>query len=76
MGMDIDEGRMRELMSEADLREKEVLFRTGEVVKIKGGYFKIEDISTYRLVLVTIPKEQGMLAEISQAREHLTKKNQ
>lgn len=67
MAMDMDSGRIRESASMMDAKPNEVVFERDEVVKVKGAYFRIENIlpEKNKLVLIGISKEEGLAEELS-----------
>lgn len=62
MGMDLDSGKIRELSEAIQARDSEVIFRTGEIVSLKGGFFKIVSIMKDQMVLEGISREAGLRA--------------
>ena len=44
MAMNPENGTIREIMKEDDVKSSEVIFKNGELISIKGCIFKIENI--------------------------------
>ena len=44
MGMNPDDGHIREMLPDEEPRGREVIFRKGELIDVRGCLFKIENI--------------------------------
>lgn len=62
MGCNPESGSIRPLESEMDLREPEVLFKSGELITIKGCLFAVQQICGEPHNTITL-KSMGMQAK-------------
>lgn len=72
--MDIESGRLREIASEEMARPTEVIFRTGEVLEIKGAFFKVQSIFNDGMSITGISKEEGLRSKIASLNQNLKTK--
>ena len=74
MGMDMNSGQIRELVSVKELREGEALFEVNEKLKIKGYSFKIKEIfegPLNEIVLQGISKIEELFEKADALKENL-----
>jgi len=74
MGMDMNSGQIRELVSVKELREGEALFEVNEKLKIKGCSFKIKEIfegPLNEIVLQGISKIEELFEKADALKENL-----